>query len=76
MQLRAEANVPLVIGTAGNCGADHAADWLVEITCEIAMEMGQGIRLAILKSGQPVSRIKAALYRAARACYRHQQRMY
>ena len=51
MHLRAEANVPLFIGTAGNRGADHAADWLVKITCKIAMEMGQGIRLVILNSG-------------------------
>ena len=63
MLVRAEANIPLVIGSAGICGADHAVDWLIAITREIAMEIGQGIRLAILKSGQPASRIKTALSR-------------
>ena len=61
MLARAEANVPLVIGTAGTCGADDAVDWLAEITREIAQDVDQDIRLAILKSSQPVSRIKTAL---------------
>ena len=48
MLARAEANVPLVIGTAGTCGADDTVDWLVAITREIAMELGHVIRLAVL----------------------------
>ncbi len=52
MQARAEANVPLVIGTAGTCGADSAVDWLVQITREIADEMGTPLKVAVLKSGQ------------------------
>ncbi|WP_343116348.1 acyclic terpene utilization AtuA family protein [Ostreiculturibacter nitratireducens] len=52
MQARAEAGVPLVIGTAGTCGADAAVDWLFEITRELAEEMGQRLRVALLYSGQ------------------------
>lgn len=61
MQARAEAGVPLVIGTAGTCGADSAVDWLLEITCEIAAETGQTLRVATLKSGQSAAAVKAAL---------------
>ncbi|EPX81601.1 acyclic terpene utilization AtuA family protein [Litoreibacter arenae] len=52
MQARAEAGVPLVIGTAGTCGANSAVDWLAEITREIAGELGMTLKLAVLKSGQ------------------------
>lgn len=52
MQARAEAGVPLVVGTAGTCGADSAVDWLYEITRELAEELGQRVRVAVLYSGQ------------------------
>ncbi|HEX9858745.1 MAG TPA: acyclic terpene utilization AtuA family protein, partial [Paracoccaceae bacterium] len=61
MLARAEAGVPLVIGTAGTCGADSAVDWLLEITRELATELGQSLRVATLKSGQPAGRVKNAL---------------
>lgn len=61
MAARAEAGVPLVIGTAGTCGADNAVDWLVEITREIAAETGESLRLAVLKSGQDKQKMVAAL---------------
>lgn len=61
MQARAKAGVPLVIGTAGTCGADAAVDWLFDITREIALEEGMKIKVATLKSGQPKERVKAAL---------------
>lgn len=61
MAARAEAGVPLVIGTAGTCGADDAVDWLVEITREIAAETGESLRLAVLKSGQDNQTMVAAL---------------
>ena len=61
MQARAMANVPLVIGTAGTCGADDAVDWLLDITREIAAETGQDVTVAVLKSGQPPDRIKDAI---------------
>jgi len=63
MQARAMANVPLVIGTAGTCGADDAVDWLLNITKEIATETGQDVTVAVLKSGQPADRVMRALDR-------------
>ena len=63
MQARAMANVPLVIGTAGTCGADDAVDWLLDITREIATETDQDVTVAILKSGQPADRVINALDR-------------
>ena len=61
MQARAKAGVPLVIGTAGTCGADDSVDWLFDITREIALEEGMQVKVATLKSGQPKERVKAAL---------------
>lgn len=61
MRARAEAGVPLVIGTAGTCGADSAVDWLFDITREIAEEDGVRVRVATLRSGQPRDRIRQAL---------------
>ena len=52
MRARRAAGVPLVIGSAGTCGADSAVDWMVEITREIAAEEGERLKLAILYSGQ------------------------
>lgn len=60
MQARAEAQVPLIIGTSGTCGADSAVDWLVDITREIAAETGQSLKVAVLKSGQSSSAMKRA----------------
>ncbi len=61
MQARAKANVPLVIGSAGTCGTDSAVDWLLAITREIADDLGQTVKIAVLKSSQPIARIQAAL---------------
>lgn len=61
MRARAEAGVPLIIGTAGTCGADSAVDWLAEITREIAAEEEMRVKVATLRSGQPAGRVKAAL---------------
>lgn len=61
MQARAQAGVPLVIGTAGTCGADSAVDWLAEITREIAREEGMPVKVATLRSGQTPAAVKAAL---------------
>ena len=61
MQARAEAGVPLVIGTAGTCGADAAVDWLYAITEELAAELGQNLRVARLYSGQNPSVLTKAL---------------
>lgn len=61
MAARAEAGVPLVIGTAGTCGADDAVDWLVDITREIAAETDSKLKIAVLKSGQDAEMLKSAL---------------
>lgn len=61
MQARAEAGVPLVIGTAGTCGADSAVDWLYQITEELAAELGQKLRVARLYSGQNPAELTKAL---------------
>ncbi|MGC3938429.1 acyclic terpene utilization AtuA family protein [Roseobacter sp. EG26] len=52
MAARAEANVPLVIGTAGTCGADSAVDWMLDITREIAAEQARPLKIAVLRSSQ------------------------
>lgn len=52
MAARAEAGVPLVIGTAGTCGADSAVDWMLDITREIAAEQGRPLKIAVLRSSQ------------------------
>lgn len=61
IEARAKAGVPLVIGTAGTCGAGSAVDWLVDITGEILTELGQAAKVAVLKSDQPSERVVAAL---------------
>lgn len=61
MRARATAGVPLVIGTAGTCGADAAVDWLADITREIAVEEGMQVKVALLRSGQSAARVKTAL---------------
>ena len=57
MEARAKAGVPLVIGTAGTCGTDSAVGWLLEITREIAEEIGQTVKIAVLRSSQSNSDI-------------------
>ncbi|MCV3271544.1 DUF1446 domain-containing protein [Roseobacter sinensis] len=52
MHARAEAGVPLVIGTAGTCGTDSALDWMLDITGEIAAEQGTPLKVAVLRSSQ------------------------
>jgi len=61
IEARALAGCPLVIGTAGTCGADSAVDWLVEITEEILRETGQTAKIAVLKSGQSAETVSDAL---------------
>ena len=61
MNARAQAGVPLLIGTAGTCGADSAVDWMLDITLEIARERGEHLTIATLKSGQDKHAIVNAL---------------
>ncbi|SCY72444.1 acyclic terpene utilization AtuA family protein [Paracoccus tibetensis] len=60
MLARAEAGVPLVIGTAGTCGTDSTVDWMYDITAELARELGQELRVARLYSSQPAARVAEA----------------
>ncbi len=57
MEARAEADCPLLIGTAGTCGADSAVDWMLDITREIAKEQGSPVKVAVLRSGQDPEKI-------------------
>ncbi|WP_262386421.1 hypothetical protein ROLI_004590 [Roseobacter fucihabitans] len=60
MAARAEAGVPLVIGTAGTCGTDSAVDWMLDITREIAAEQGRPLKIAVLRSSQDPDQIAQA----------------
>ncbi|MEL7104880.1 MAG: acyclic terpene utilization AtuA family protein [Pseudomonadota bacterium] len=60
MEARAKAGVPLAIGTAGTCGTDATVDWMVDITREIAADLGQSLKIATLKSSQPAARVAKA----------------
>ena len=61
MVARAQAGVPLVIGTSGTCGADQCVDWMYDITIELAAELGQSLKIASLYSDQSGEVVKQAL---------------
>ncbi len=61
MEARAEAGVPLAVGTAGTCGTDATVDWMAAITSEIAVELGQKVGVARLYSSQTAGRVAAAM---------------
>ncbi len=61
MQARAEAGIPLVIGSCGTCGTDSTVDWMLEITRELAEELGQDLKIATIYSSQPLERLTSAL---------------
>ncbi|NVK29646.1 MAG: acyclic terpene utilization AtuA family protein [Gammaproteobacteria bacterium] len=52
MLARAQLDVPLVIGSAGTCGADSMVDWMLALTQELAVELGQSPKIALLYSEQ------------------------
>ncbi|SMX23397.1 acyclic terpene utilization AtuA family protein [Boseongicola aestuarii] len=61
MDAARRAGCPLVIGTAGTCGAGSAVDWLLGITREVLADTGQSAKIAVLKSDQAPDDISAAL---------------
>lgn len=61
MEARAQADCPLVIGTAGTCGADSAVEWMLDITREIAAEQGRPLKIAVLRSQQDADDMVSAL---------------
>ncbi len=52
MLARAQLDVPLVIGSAGTCGADATVDEMVALTQELAAELGQKPKIAVIYSEQ------------------------
>lgn len=60
MQAREKAAVPLVIGTCGTAGTDANVDWMYQITCELAAELGQSVRVARLYSEQDPNALAGA----------------
>ncbi len=61
MIAREQARVPLLIGTSGTCGADTCVDWMLDITKELAGELGQSLKVAVIYSNQPQQRVSEAL---------------
>ena len=61
LNARAQANIPLVIGSSGTCGTDKSVDWMVEITKQLLESSNQNIRISTIKSSQTNTRILAAL---------------
>ena len=60
LEARATAGVPLVIGSCGTCGTAETVDWMFGITCELAAELGQTLRVARLYSDVPVETLRVA----------------
>jgi len=52
MLARAQLHVPLVIGTCGTCGTDSSVNWMLDITRELASELGQTLNITCLYSSQ------------------------
>ena len=61
MLARAEAGVPLVIGSCGTCGTDATVEWMYDLTVELAAELGQSIKVAVIFSSQPSSFVASRL---------------
>jgi len=61
MLARAEAGVPLVIGSCGTCGTDSMVDWMLQITQELAQELRQSPRIVCVYSEQSKERIESAI---------------
>ena len=49
MEARDSLKIPLLIGSAGTCGTNASVDWFLKITQELAKELGQRPKIAVLK---------------------------
>ena len=49
MEARDSLKIPLLIGSAGTCGTNTSVDWFLKITQELAKELGQRPKIAVLK---------------------------
>ena len=56
-----KANIPLVIGSAGGCGADSHLNWNVDIIKEIAAEQGLHFKMAVISAEIKHETVKAKL---------------
>ncbi len=61
LKAREVAKVPLVITSCGTCGTDAMVDWMLEITRELAIELGLKLKVATLYSEQKIDVIKNQL---------------
>ena len=61
MQARAQLEVPLVITSCGTCGTDGMVDWMLQMTTELAEELGQQVDVALLYCEQSASFLKEKL---------------
>ena len=59
MAAQHKAQIPLIVGTAGQAGGDLNVDWTVEIVLEIARAKGYRPKIAVLYSEQSAETIKA-----------------
>jgi hypothetical protein len=59
MAARAQAGVPLLIGSCGQAGGDQGVDWTAQIAAEIAREQAVFPRIALLYSEQSAADLKA-----------------
>ncbi|WP_434779643.1 acyclic terpene utilization AtuA family protein [Neisseria sp. Ec49-e6-T10] len=56
-----EHNIPVIVGTAGGCGADSHLEWTVDIVKEIAKEQGLTFKLATMSAQIPHETVKENL---------------
>ncbi|MGH6958683.1 MAG: acyclic terpene utilization AtuA family protein, partial [Caulobacteraceae bacterium] len=59
MTAQAQSKAPLLIGTAGQAGADPNVDWTLDIVAEVAREQGLNPRIAALYSEIAAETLKA-----------------
>lgn len=57
MKARDKLQVPLVISSCGTCGSDDMVDWMFDITQELAAELDQSVKVALLYSEQKADTI-------------------
>ncbi len=56
-----EAGIPVIVGTAGGCGADSHLAWNVEIVKEIAKEQGLHFKMAVISAEIPAGVVKSKI---------------
>lgn len=59
MAAQKRTRVPLIVGTAGQAGANPNVDWTLDIVCEVAGELGYRPRIAALYSELSTETLRA-----------------